>query len=78
MSAFYTLSLTFYTSADQEDEALNRWKASLGIGSGDTVGDKSDPRTCIIKSLALDPLFSPSVTSPTDRFCSRKSLAVPT
>jgi hypothetical protein len=38
---------------DQEDEALNRWKASLGLGSGKTVGDPNDPRKCVIKSLAL-------------------------
>jgi hypothetical protein len=44
--------LTVY-STDQEDEALNRWKASLGLGSGKTVGDPNDPRKCVIKSLAL-------------------------
>lgn len=38
---------------DQDDEALNRWKASLGLGSGTSVSDPNDPRRCIIKSLAL-------------------------
>jgi RHO protein GDP dissociation inhibitor len=38
---------------DQEDEALNRWKASLGLGSGTPIADPSDPRKCVIKSLAL-------------------------
>lgn len=32
---------------------MNRWKASLGIGSGTPISDPNDPRTCIIKSLAL-------------------------
>ncbi len=41
------------STTDQEDEALNRWKASLGLGSGKTVGDPNDPRKCVIKSLAL-------------------------
>ena len=38
---------------DQEDEALNRWKASLGLATGDSISDPNDPRSCIIKSLAL-------------------------
>jgi len=38
---------------DQDDEALNRWKASLGLGSGTSVSDPNDPRKCVIKSLAL-------------------------
>lgn len=39
---------------DQNDESLNRWKASLGLGTGTPIGDASDPRKCIIKSLALE------------------------
>ncbi|ERF68264.1 hypothetical protein EPUS_02720 [Endocarpon pusillum Z07020] len=46
-------TLDEYAKLDQEDEALNRWKASLGLGSGKTVGDPNDPRKCVIKSLAL-------------------------
>jgi len=42
-----------YQKLDQDDEALNRWKASLGLGSGTTVSDPNDPRKCVIKSLAL-------------------------
>jgi hypothetical protein len=42
-----------YRKIDQEDEALNRWKASLGLGSGTAIADLSDPRKCVIKSLAL-------------------------
>ena len=38
---------------DQDDEAMKRYKASLGIGVGNYVSDPNDPRQCIIKSLAL-------------------------
>jgi len=43
-----------YTKLDADDEALNRWKASLGLGSGKTIGDISDPRKVIIEELALE------------------------
>lgn len=33
---------------------MNRWKASLGLNTGTPIGDPSDPRKCIIKSLALE------------------------
>ena len=46
------LSLTL-SPPDQEDEAMNRWKASLGLGSGASAADPNDPRKCVIKSLAL-------------------------
>jgi len=46
-------TLDEYKNLDQEDEALNRWKASLGLGSGTAIADPSDPRKCVIKSLAL-------------------------
>lgn len=39
---------------DQNDESLNRWKASLGLNTGEPIGDPNDPRTCIIKSLAIE------------------------
>ncbi|KAG8628149.1 hypothetical protein KVT40_004022 [Elsinoe batatas] len=38
----------------QNDESLRKWKESLGIGSGKTIGDPSDPRKCIILSLGLE------------------------
>jgi Rho GDP-dissociation inhibitor len=41
-------------TADQNDESLNRWKASLGLNTGDPIGDPKDPRKCIIKSLAIE------------------------
>lgn len=31
---------------------MNRWKASLGLNSGDPIGQPNDPK-CVIKSLAL-------------------------
>ncbi len=40
--------------ADAEDESLAKWKASLGISTGPTASDPSDPRRCIIKSLILE------------------------
>ncbi|KAK2744235.1 hypothetical protein FQN55_006920 [Onygenales sp. PD_40] len=43
-----------YQQLDQNDESLNRWKASLGLGTGTSISDPSDPRKCIIKSLALE------------------------
>ncbi|KAF3483127.1 rho GDP-dissociation inhibitor [Arthroderma uncinatum] len=43
-----------YEKLDQNDESLKRWKASLGLGNGTPISDPNDPRTCIIKSLALE------------------------
>lgn len=43
-----------YQKLDQNDESLRKWKESLGIGSGNAIGDASDPRTCIILSLGLE------------------------
>ncbi|KPI38657.1 Rho GDP-dissociation inhibitor [Cyphellophora attinorum] len=51
-----------YQKLDQEDEALNRWKASLGLGQGQTVADPNDPRLCVIKSLALEVAGRPDIT----------------
>lgn len=55
-------TLDEYAKLDQEDEALNRWKASLGLGSGQTVGDPNDPRKCVIKSLTLEVQGRPDIT----------------
>jgi len=46
--------LTIYGMTDQNDESLRKWKESLGIGSGTTIGDASDPRKVIIVSLGLE------------------------
>ena len=40
---------------DQNDESLNRWKASLGIATGALLPvDPHDQRRCVIQSLALE------------------------
>lgn len=39
---------------DKDDEALNKWKASLGLGQGKDISDPNDPRKCIIYSLGLE------------------------
>lgn len=39
---------------DANDESLQRYKESLGLGGGKDLSDPSDPRTCIIKSLSLE------------------------
>jgi Rho GDP-dissociation inhibitor len=46
--------ITDYMMTDQNDESLRKWKESLGIGSGTTIGDASDPRKVIIVSLGLE------------------------
>lgn len=41
-------------SIDQNDESLQKWKASLGLGQGKDISDPNDPRKCIILSLGLE------------------------
>jgi len=55
-------TLDEYQKLDQEDDAMNRWKASLGLGSGESISDPNDPRKCIIKSLALEVEGRPDIT----------------
>ncbi|KAJ9495643.1 rho GDP dissociation inhibitor [Exophiala xenobiotica] len=55
-------TLDEYHKLDQEDEALNRWKASLGLATGDSISNPNDPRLCIIKSLALEVVGRPDIT----------------
>ncbi|USW57373.1 Putative Rho protein GDP-dissociation inhibitor [Septoria linicola] len=44
-----------YQQLDQEDESLRKYKESLGLSStGQRIGDPSDPRQVIIKSLGLE------------------------
>ncbi|KAK6335423.1 hypothetical protein TWF696_002201 [Orbilia brochopaga] len=38
---------------DADDEALNKWKASLGLATGKQIGDPNDPRTVVIEEIAL-------------------------
>lgn len=49
--------------ADQNDESLNRWKASLGISSSPPITvDPTDQRRCVIKTLALEAEGRPDIT----------------
>lgn len=50
-------SVDEYAKLDADDEALNRWKASLGIGAGGagtSIGEPGDKRTAVILELALE------------------------
>ncbi|KAH8912935.1 E set domain-containing protein [Coniochaeta sp. PMI_546] len=47
-------SLAEYQQMDANDESLQRYKESLGLGGGKDLSDPNDPRTCIIKSLSLE------------------------
>jgi Rho GDP-dissociation inhibitor len=47
---------------DANDESLQRYKESLGLGGGKDLSDPSDPRTCIIKSLSLESPGRPAIT----------------
>lgn len=39
---------------DAEDESLQRYKQSLGLGGGKDLSDPNDPRVCIIQSLTME------------------------
>lgn len=41
-------------STDAEDESLQRYKESLGLGKGKDISDPNDKRHCIILSLTMD------------------------
>ncbi|KAJ2896146.1 rho GDP dissociation inhibitor [Zalerion maritima] len=47
-------SLAEYQQMDAGDESLQRYKESLGLGTGKDLSDPSDPRVCIIKSLTME------------------------
>lgn len=52
-----------YAKLDQNDESLNRWKASLGISSSPPIAvDPKDQRRCVIRSLALEVEGRPDIT----------------
>lgn len=53
-------TLQEYQELDKDDEAMNRWKASLGLNSGEPIGKPNDPK-CVIKSLALVTAGRPDV-----------------
>ncbi|KAG4435006.1 hypothetical protein IFR05_009495, partial [Cadophora sp. M221] len=44
-----------YSKLDADDEAMQRYKQSLGLGGGGKdLSDPNDPRHCIILSLSMD------------------------
>ncbi|KAF2838932.1 E set domain-containing protein [Patellaria atrata CBS 101060] len=43
-----------YQQLDANDESLRKWKESLGLGTGTSISDPSDPRKVIILSLGLE------------------------
>ncbi|KAK2624393.1 hypothetical protein QTJ16_006343 [Diplocarpon rosae] len=50
-------------SANADDEAMQRYKQSLGLGGGGKdLSDPSDPRHCIILSLSMESDGQPPVT----------------
>ncbi|KAH8808951.1 immunoglobulin E-set [Xylogone sp. PMI_703] len=56
-------TLAEYQNMDAEDESLQRYKESLGLGGGGKdLSDPNDPRVCIIHSLTMDSEGQPPVT----------------
>ncbi|KAJ6036852.1 RHO protein GDP dissociation inhibitor [Penicillium herquei] len=45
-------TLDQYNELDKDDEAMVRWKASLGLNAGAPIAQPGDPK-CLIKSLSL-------------------------
>lgn len=55
-------SLAEYQQMDANDESLQRYKESLGLGGGKDISDPNDPRVCIIVSLTMETAGRPPVT----------------
>jgi hypothetical protein len=53
--------LTFDKMTDAGDESLQRYKQSLGLGTGKDLSDPNDPRVCIILSLTMESPGRPPV-----------------
>ena len=59
--------LTIPPAADQDDEALNRWKKSLGLAGGTPLPvAPADKRDCVIPA----PAFACAATSAASTRCS--------
>jgi hypothetical protein len=48
-------------NSDENDESLQRYKESLGLGAGKDLSDPNDPRVCIIQSLTMESPGRPPV-----------------
>lgn len=60
MCIYYLLTLLYQT--DAEDESLQRYKESLGLGGGGKdLSDPNDPRDCIILTLEMNSEGRPPV-----------------
>ncbi|KAG9235822.1 immunoglobulin E-set [Amylocarpus encephaloides] len=56
-------TLDEYSKLDADDEAMQRYKQSLGLGgTGKDLSDPNDPRHCIILSLTMDSEGRPPTT----------------
>ncbi|TID25637.1 E set domain-containing protein [Venturia nashicola] len=55
-------TLDEYHELDKDDEAMVKWKKSLLTAGGKDLSDPTDPRTCIIQSLALEVEGRPDIT----------------
>ncbi|KAI0155036.1 E set domain-containing protein [Xylariaceae sp. FL1272] len=55
-------SLAEYQNMDANDESLQRYKQSLGLGGGKDLSDPNDPRVAIIQSLTMESPGRPPVT----------------
>jgi len=68
-------TLDEYHKMDAEDESLQRYKQSLGLGGkGKDLSDPSDPRVCIIVSLTMESEGRPPVTIDLSNKGSEKTL----
>ncbi|KEZ41429.1 hypothetical protein SAPIO_CDS7558 [Scedosporium apiospermum] len=47
-------SLADYQNMDANDESLQKYKESLGLGGGKDLSDPNDPRVCIILALTME------------------------
>ncbi|KAK4126423.1 E set domain-containing protein [Parathielavia appendiculata] len=54
-------SLAEYQKMDENDESLQRYKQSLGLGGGKDLSDPNDPRVCIIQKLTMESPGRPPV-----------------
>nr|AFK47866.1 unknown [Medicago truncatula] len=63
-----------YKKLDAEDESLARWKQSLGIGAGTSIGERDDERTVVILELSLLVAGRPDVVINFERPGSLKQL----
>ncbi|CDH51697.1 rho-gdp dissociation inhibitor [Lichtheimia corymbifera JMRC:FSU:9682] len=43
-----------YQNLDAQDESLNKWKESLGLKAGASVGPSDDPRNVVVEYIALE------------------------